>query len=86
MAADEDTSDREAPHGVLRGNPRVATLVAANTISTFGSAVAMLAFTFVSYQLTGTLLASAVIMAVSALPALLLMRPAASLTQRFDLR
>lgn len=86
MAADEEPSDSEAPDGVLRADPRVATLVAANTISTFGSAVAMLAFTFVSYQLTGTLLASAVIMAASALPALLLMRPAASLTQRFDLR
>lgn len=86
MAADAEPPDSEAPDGVLRGNPRVTTLVVANTISTFGSAVAMLAFTFVSYQLTGTLLASVVIMAASALPALLLMRPAASITQRFDLR
>ena len=84
MSADEGTS--ETPTGVLRGNPRVLVLVAANTFSCFGSAVAMLAFSYVSYVLTGSLSATVAIMAVSALPALVLIQPAARLTMRFDLR
>lgn len=84
MSADEGTS--ETPPGVLRGNPRVLVLVAANTFSCFGSAVAMLAFSYVSYVLTGSLAATVAIMAVSALPALVLIQPAARLTMRYDLR
>ena len=84
MAADSGTG--EAPSGVLRGNPRVVALVATYTFSNFGSAVAMLAFTYVSYVITGSLVATVVIMAASALPAALLMRRATQLAKRFDLR
>ena len=76
----------EGPSRVLRGNPRVTLLVVTYTFSNFGSAVAMLAFTFVSYVITGSLMAAVVIAAVSALPALVLMRPATSFTLRYDLR
>lgn len=81
-----DAGDGVAPSGVLRGNPRVTALVAAYTFSNFGSAVAMLAFTYVSYVITGSLVATVVIMAASALPAAVLMRLATRLAQRFDLR
>jgi len=74
------------PAGVVRGHPRVQALVAVYTFSNFGSAVAMLAFSFVSYIITGSLMATVVIMAASALPALVLMRPATRLTLRYDLR
>lgn len=84
MSAGEGTS--ETPVGVVRGNPRVLALVAANTFSQFGSAVAMLAFSYVSYVITDSLTATVANMAVSALPALILIRPAARLTLRFDLR
>lgn len=84
MGADDGTS--EGPSGVLRGQPRVQILVAVYTFSSFGSAVAMLAFTYVSYIITGSLMAAVVIAAVSALPALVLMRPATRLTLRHDLR
>ena len=84
MSADPGAS--EGPTGVLRGHPRVAALVAAYTVSNFGSAVAMLAFTYVSYVITGSLVATVVVMAASALPAVILMRRATRLAQRFDLR
>lgn len=70
----------------LRGHPRVAALVAANTVSSFGSAVSTLAFTYVSYVITGDLLAAVVIMAAQALPAPLLVRPAKFLASRGDAR
>ena len=84
MAA--DAGDGVAPSRVLRGHPRVVALVATFTFSNFGSAVAMLAFTYVSYVITGSLVATVVIMAASALPAALLMRRATRLAERFDLR
>lgn len=81
-----DFASGEAPKGVLRGAPRLQVLVAVYTFSNFGSAVAMLAFTYVSYVITGSLMAAVIIAAVSALPALVLVRPATSLTLSYDLR
>ena len=86
MSADEETGGRGGPAGVVRGDPRVLALVVANTFSAFGSAVAMLAFSYVSYVLTGSLTATVAIMAASALPALIFVHPAARLTMRYDLR
>lgn len=70
----------------LRGHPRVRALVAANTVSALGSAVSTLAFTYVSYVITGSLLAAVVIMAAQALPASLLIKPAKVLALRCDPR
>lgn len=70
----------------LRGHPRVVGLLAANTISAFGSAVATLAFTYVSYVMTGSLLATVLIMVAQALPAPLLVKPARKMATRFDAR
>lgn len=75
-----------ARSSVVRGHPRIAALVACNTVSMFGSAVSMLAFTYVSYVVTGSLLASVATMAAQALPAPVLLRPAKALAVRFDLR
>ena len=46
----------------------------------------MLAFSYFSYVITGSLIASVAVMAASSLPALVLIKPAARLTMRFDLR
>ncbi len=82
MTADNG-SRAASPH---RGHPRVSGLLAANTISAFGSAVATLAFTYVSYVMTGSLLATVLIMAAQALPAPLLVKPARKMATRFDVR
>lgn len=82
MTADKASS---APAS-LRGHPRVTILVAANTVSSFGSAVSTLAFTYVSYVITGDLLAAVIIMAAQALPAPLLVAPARFLASRVDAR
>lgn len=82
MTADRGSS---APSS-LRGHPRVVALVAANTVSAFGSAVSTLAFTYVSYVITGSLLAAVVIMAAQALPAPVLVKPAKALALRCDAR
>lgn len=68
------------------GHARVSGLVVANTISAFGSAVATLAFTYVSYVITGSLLAAVLIMAMQALPAPCLVKPARKVATRFDTR
>jgi DHA3 family macrolide efflux protein-like MFS transporter len=86
VSADAESGGGGGPSGVVRGHPRVLALVAANTFSSFGSAVSMLAFSYVSYVITGSLIATVAVMAASALPALVLMQPAAHLTRRFDLR
>ncbi|MFZ4511886.1 MAG: MFS transporter [Candidatus Nanopelagicales bacterium] len=86
MSADAESGGGGGPSGVVRGHPRVLTLAAAYTFSSFGSAVSMLAFSYVSYVITGSLIATVAVMAASALPALVLMQPAARLTRRFDLR
>jgi DHA3 family macrolide efflux protein-like MFS transporter len=86
VSADAATGGGGGPSGVVRGHPRVLALVAAYTFSSFGSAVSMLAFSYVSYVITGSLIATVTVMAASALPALVLMQPAAHLTRRFDLR
>ena len=86
MSADAEPGGGGGPSGIIRGHPRILTLVAANTFSQFGSAVSMLAFSYFSYVITGSLIASVVVMAASALPALVLIKPAARLTMRFDLR
>ncbi len=86
VSADAEPGGGGGPSGIIRGHPRILTLVAANTFSQFGSAVSMLAFSYFSYVITGSLIASVVVMAASALPALVLIKPAARLTMRFDLR
>jgi len=86
VSADAESGGGGGPSGVVRGHPRVLTLAAAYTFSSFGSAVSMLAFSYVSYVITGSLIATVAVMAASALPALVLMQPAARLTRRFDLR
>ncbi len=82
MTADKGSSASPS----LRGHPRVVALVVANTVSAFGSAVSVLAFTYVSYVITGSLLAAVVIMAAQALPAPLLVKPAKALVLRTDAR
>ena len=86
VSADAEPGGVGGPSGIVRGHPRILALVAANTFSQFGSAVSMLAFSYFSYVITGSLIASVVVMAASALPALVLIKPAARLTMRFDLR
>ncbi|MBM3685989.1 MAG: MFS transporter [Actinobacteria bacterium] len=89
MTADKGSSASSSMPGhpgSMRGHPRVVALVAANTVSSFGSAVSVLAFTYVSFVITGSLLAAVVIMAAQALPAPLLVKPAKALDLRFDAR
>jgi MFS family permease len=61
-------------------------LIAASTISAFGSAVVSLAYTYISYKLSGSLVVAVAVMALQALPSALLVRIAARLAARFDVR
>ena len=86
MSADGTGGASAVPSESLRAHPRLLVLIAAEGVSAFGAAVAMIAFSFVSYQVTGSLVAAVITMAAQALPAPLLMRPAKALALRFDLR
>lgn len=55
-------------------------------ISAYGSALAMFALAWLSYQISGSLLVSILVLSAGALPSLLLMKTSASITQRFDVR
>jgi MFS family permease len=61
-------------------------LIAASTISAFGSAVVSLAYTYISYKISGSLVVAVAVMALQALPSAVLIRVAARVAQRFDVR
>lgn len=72
------TSSAPAPHLRL--------LVAGSAISSLGSGVASLAFSYISYRISGSLVVAVVVLALQSLPSAILISPAASLARRFDLR
>ncbi|MFZ1651951.1 MAG: MFS transporter [Candidatus Nanopelagicales bacterium] len=55
-------------------------------ISAYGSALAMFALAWLSYQISGSLLISILVLSAGALPSLVLMKTSAEITQRFDVR
>lgn len=61
-------------------------LVVGSSISSFGSGVAGLAFGYISYRLSGSLAIAVIVLALQSLPSAFLVKPAAALAQRFDLR
>lgn len=65
-------------------HPRL--LVVGSSISSFGSGVASLAFSYISYRLSGSLAVAVIVLALQSLPSAFLIKPAAALAQRFDLR
>jgi MFS family permease len=61
-------------------------LVAASAISSLGSGVASLAFSYISYKISGSLAVAVLVLAFQAVPSALLIKPATYLARRFDLR
>lgn len=61
-------------------------LVAGSSISSLGSGVASLAFSYISYKISGSLAIAVVVLALQSLPSAFLIKPAAHLASRYDLR
>ena len=61
-------------------------VIIANTLSSFGSAMAMFSLAWLSYQLSGSLLVSIIVISAGTIPAVLLMQTSARLSSRFDPR
>lgn len=61
-------------------------LVAGSSISSLGSGVASLAFSYISYKISGSLAIAVIVLALQSLPSAFLIKPAAHLASRYDLR
>jgi MFS family permease len=61
-------------------------LVAGSSISSLGSGVASLAFSYISYKISGSLAIAVIVLALQSLPSAFLIKPAAYLASRYDLR
>jgi MFS family permease len=61
-------------------------LVVGSSISSLGSGVASLAFSYISYKISGSLAIAVVVLALQSLPSAFLIKPAAHLASRYDLR
>ncbi len=61
-------------------------LVAGSSVSSLGSGVASLAFSYISYKISGSLAVAVLVLAFQALPSALLIKPAAVIARRFALR
>lgn len=70
----------------LLSNPRLLTLVLASALSSLGTGIISLAFTYVSYQISGSLVVAVLVISMQALPAVFLIKVAQWLPQRFSLR
>ncbi len=66
--------------------PHPRLLVVGSSVSSFGSGVASLAFSYVSYRLSGSLAIAVIVLALQSLPSAFLVKPAAALAQKYDLR
>jgi MFS family permease len=66
--------------------PHLRLLVAGSSISSLGSGVASLAFSYISYKISGSLAIAVIVLALQSLPSAFLMKPAAFLARTFDLR
>lgn len=66
--------------------PHPRLLVVGSSVSSFGSGVASLAFSYISYRLSGSLAIAVIVLALQSVPSAFLIKPAAALAQRFDLR
>jgi len=65
---------------------RLRLLVGASAVSALGSGVASLAFSYISYKISGSLVIAVIVLALQSVPSAILMRISAGLALRFDLR
>lgn len=67
-------------------NSNVRAVIATVAISAFGGALALFGLAWLSYQVSGSLLVSILVLSAGAIPSLLLIKTSAKLPQRYDVR